>query len=326
MSVYEEKYWDLISKYLSNNITLDETDELLKWLDEDPDRSVLLNDLQRSWEKTQAYQTPEFNTDAAWQKVSDTLQLPEKTERRINWRPMLAAASLLIVFAFGWLFFQYQQGNQMIRVATADGERREIALPDGSHVFLNENSSLAYDAGIDNKEQRLVTLEGEGFFEVAKDPKHPFIITAGKTKTQVLGTSFNVKSDSTGDVKVAVFTGKVSFKPADRPNQGVILLPGDEAHYHKNGVVDKSTYSNANFLFWKNRKLEYNNTEVKTVLDDLSANYQVSFSVKDQDILHRRITSSFEGDSIPQVIDVLEALLDVRFTRRANTYTVEPVK
>ena len=327
----KERYWELISKYLSGNITLPEVEELMQWVDKDNEHADMFKELQQVWEKSQTYgQDFDPDTTLAWDNVQQRLKknkiksMPAVKVRSIN-RYWQVAAAIAFLCVMGVFFYKIIK-DQTIEIATIKGEHKEVVLPDGSKVWLNEQSFLAYAADFNKKAERNVELKGEAFFEVTKNPKKPFIIAAGETQTQVLGTSFNVKSSSEGKVTVAVFTGKVSFKPINDPKQELILLPGDEGNYKENGLIAKSHYTNTNFMFWKNKKLEFNNIPLKDVLKDIENHYKVKFILKDQDLASRKITSYFDGDSLDQVNALLEDLLEVRITKTNNSYLIQPKK
>ncbi len=325
----QERYWELISKYLSNNIALSEIEELMQWVDKDNEHADMLKELQQVWKHSKTY-GQDFDPDItlAWKNVEQRLQSPVKNLRPAKsiTRYFQVAAAIAFLCVMGVVFYKLIK-NDTIEFATLKGQHKEVTLPDGSKIWLNEQSSLTYEPDFNKEKERHVELRGEAFFEVTKNPKKPFIIKAGKTQTQVLGTSFNVKSCSEGgNVAVAVFTGRVSFKLIDKPQQAVILLPGDKGEYKEDGSISKSHYQNTNFMFWKSRKLEFNNMAVADVLKDIEIHYKVKFILKDPDIASRKITSYFDGDSLDQVITLLEDLLDVRITKANNSYLIQPKK
>jgi len=322
----EEKYWNLMSRYLSNDLSLSETEELLAWLDEDPARADLLKELRDTWDATQNY-PDDFvvDTEAGWKKLKSAIDVQEKAQVRsigtFSWIG-IAASLLLITFA-GILGYQYLNASKLIKVATVSGQNKEIVLPDGSKVWLNENSSLSYADDLNESDIREVTLRGEAFFDVAKNPSKRFVIETDKTLTQVLGTSFNVLQDKEGSIKVSVITGKVSFKSQLNPNQELILLPGDAGVISKEGYAGKSRVENQNFLFWKNKQLAFNNATLSEVLKTLEMAYHVKFQTSNEKLLQHRITTSFNHVSFIEAVDVLETLLDLKIEKSDSVYVVE---
>lgn len=322
----EEKYWNLMSRYLANELSLEETEELLTWLDDDPARADLLKELQDTWDATKNY--PEnFNVDtsAGWQKLKNLIDEREKpkvrTLSKLAWIG-IAASFLLVAFA-GFLGYKNLSQAKLIEVTTIAEQNTEIMLPDGSKVWLNENSTLSYRADFNEDAEREVKLKGEAFFEVTKNPERPFIIEAGKTLTHVLGTSFNVRQDYQGSIKVSVVTGKVLFQPIENSRQKLILLPGDAGIITKEGYSVKSKFENRNFLYWKDRELTFTNTSLSEVLKTIEDAYHVKFHLNEEELLNRRITTSFNQIPLNEVLEVIEVLLDLKIKKSDSVYVVE---
>jgi transmembrane sensor len=144
------------------------------------------------------------------------------------------AASLLLIALSGYGAFTWYGKAQMekfvITEMVTDNKIQKILLSDGSIVWLKNNSSLTYPKNFRNEGDRIVTLQGEALFEVAKNPARPFIVYTGEIATKVLGTSFNVKA-SVDNVEVTVLTGRVSVTSTTDKN-GVVVLPEQKAVYH----------------------------------------------------------------------------------------------
>ena len=114
-----------------------------------------------------------------------------KLKRKKTMLSMAAAISFLLLSAA--LLFHYSYNSNYITVTVPKGETRQLVLPDGSTVWLNSASTFKYPKKFGKK--RLVYLEdGEGFFDIVHDEKVPFVVEASGIKTNVLGTSFVVKS------------------------------------------------------------------------------------------------------------------------------------
>lgn len=323
----EDKYWLLMSRYLSNEITLEETDELLRWIEEDPERTVLLQQLQTSFEKTTSYAGGDYAFDAniAWKKVSSKL-VDEKTEplkkTKMSYLGFLKfAAVFLILLNFGWFGYRYYDNRLAIEIVNQDLEVKEVLLPDGSKVWLNKGSSLSYHKGINNLNERTISMEGEAFFEVERNPAKPFVIKVNGTETKVLGTSFNVKS-SGEKVLVSVFTGKVSFKEANSTNQ-LMLLPGEEGVFTKSIGLLKTSFDDKNFMFWKDRNLDFSNESLGEILAVVAKVYEVEFKLSDPDLKKKRITTSFHKQSLSEIKNILEVILDKKIEQAGNVYVVK---
>jgi len=321
----EDKYWLLMSRYLTNEITLEETDELLKWIDEDPKRVELLQQLQNDWGKSDVYSEADeaFDTHVAWQKVSSridqSIQKPKSKVRYLYWAKI--AALFLIVLNFGWFGFRYYNNHQVVEIVNQLAVAKEVVLPDGSQVWLNSGSKLSYQKGFVNFDERAINLDGEAFFEVKPNPEKPFIIETQGTETRVLGTSFNVKSFG-GEVAVSVFTGKVSFK-ALKASLELLLLPGEEGVFSKNQSLRKVHYENQNFMFWKDQKLDFSNERLDEVLSVIASVYGVTFKVLNPELKQKQLTTSFHKLPFVEVKTILEVILDTEIEKAGDVYVVK---
>src|SRR4030095_3625248 len=115
-------------------------------------------------------------------------------------------------------------------IITKNGNRTtKIVLPDGSQVWLNAGSNLDYNNSVFNKDLREVTLNGEAYFDVTKDPEKPFIIHTKKMDIKVLGTVFNVRSYSNEKIaEAALIKGSIEVTLKDRKDQKIVLKPNEK--------------------------------------------------------------------------------------------------
>jgi transmembrane sensor len=169
----------------------------------------------------------------------------------------------------------------MLVVATRRGERLELGLPDGSHVVLGAESRLRYSTK-DFAGARTLYLEGQGFFAVSHDPKHPFVVHARGASVQAVGTAFGVRAyhdDSTVDVAVAV--GRVLMRAkASAPGADAMLDVGDLGQIDEAGRVTVHRGANLDsYLGWVRGRLIYDMAPAATVLRDLERWYDVSIQI-----------------------------------------------
>jgi transmembrane sensor len=120
------------------------------------------------------------------------------------------------------------QPVSLSEISTRHGSRTTVTLPDGSIVWLNAGSKLLYDKNFGSR-QREVTLTGEAYFDVKKNPGKPFIIHAGKIDIKVLGTLFNVKSYPGEKVtEASLIRGSIEVLIRDRPTEKIVLKPNEK--------------------------------------------------------------------------------------------------
>lgn len=158
-------------------------------------------------------------------------------------------------------------------MATPRGREFEIVLSDGTRVWLNAASSITYPS-VFKGEVRKVSITGEAYFEVAKDEKHPFIVSVDGAEIAVLGTHFDVMAYSDErSVKTTLLEGSVKVT---RASQAMIILPGQQASFprHTTGINLK-TVDALQSVAWVKGKLSLDNLDVRAVMRQVSRWYNV---------------------------------------------------
>ena len=182
----------------------------------------------------------------------------------------------LISIAGWWLFAPQKQfsteeaGPQSTVVAISATGTQRYVLPDQSVVWLKANARLQVDTQAYKQQVRMVELlAGEAFFEVQKDPAHPFIVQNGAVQTKVLGTSFSVQTGLPGEaVRVTVATGKVAVSHKEKLLN--VLLPGKQISVQsKTGAFTENTVPVWLASLWKENELQLRSYSVIKLLSSL---------------------------------------------------------
>jgi transmembrane sensor len=305
----------LITKALSGDALPDELILLDTWRKSSAANEVKFNEMEKIWLHA-AQSELEINTDAAWQKVKLKTEQRKLTVPLYQQTWLRVAAVLAVITTVGWFGFRFAY-NPMVTIETAAMEQKEIQLPDGSKVWLNENSKLSYHKKL-NGEKRNVQLEGEAFFEVVKNPAQPFVMEAAQATTEVLGTSFNLKVlTGTLEAELSVATGKVRFTSANQKE--AIAVAGQKVAIDKNGEIEMlSAPVSVNDMAWKTRKLVFNNTPLKDVFTTLENYFKIEIKVENPNILNCHFTAEFNNPKLEQVLDVLDKTLQLSHTKEGK--------
>lgn len=199
------------------------------------------------------------------------------------WVRLAIAASVLLIGTAGLLNFNaimnWVSPVTFQKLETANGQRKQISLEDGTQIWLNPQSSITYPDHFRGK-TREVSLKGEAFFEVAKDKKHPFIVHSGQVNTQVLGTSFNIRSYvSQPSIKITLLTGRVAVRLEHAKNNlpAAEITPNQQVTYDKaTGTIAEHDFPEAaQFLARREGKLIYKGTALTEVVNDLQLFYNI---------------------------------------------------
>lgn len=209
--------------------------------------------------------------------------------------------------------------NKINTISTAKGETYQLRLPDGTAVWLNSASSLTYDATLHKSGIRSVKLDGEAYFQVAKDKLHPFVVETGKQRIEVLGTHFNVSaySDET-TTKTTLLEGSV------RLNDLRVLEPGDQASSQAFGKIAVEKVDVNEAVAWKNGKFIFTSEDITSVMRKLSRWYDVEVVYKGD-----RPAANFTGaisryDNISKILSKINYTGAVHLTVEGRRIIVMP--
>ena len=208
-----------------------------------------------------------------------------------------------------------QPDHRLFSVEAARGETKKIHLPDGSLVILNSESRIAYDDSFGVK-IRKVSLSGEAFFHVTKNPDKAFIVNARGISTKVLGTQFNIRAyPDDGPISVAVKEGTVSVYTDQAPDSSVLLVRHEKTVYHsKARKFEKINLGeNTDDFAWTAGKLIFNNIPLNDALKELERQYQVTFHLKNPAIGNCLLRGSFENDPIYEIVEAISLSLNFNY-------------
>lgn len=221
-------------------------------------------------------------------------------------RSLTAAAAVVLLCVSVWTAYLYWQPVSIETVSTL-AETRVVLLPDGTSVTLNHFSSLSYPERF-KSDNREVKLNGEAYFEVTKDKKHPFIVQTEVIDVQVLGTHFNVDAyRNNPDVRTTLLTGSVAVSNKNN-SERMILKPNEVAIYNK--VEQKLTrriLENAkNEISWRNGEFIFDNMPLQDIARELSNSFGTTIHVADSALQNYRITARFRnGENLETILSVL---------------------
>jgi len=322
---------DLAIRYITGKIDSSERKEFEKWLRESSYNNQQFDDFKESWQISgKAYQN--YNPDIAegWKIVSEKTinKLTENNKiRMLVFQIIKVAASVLLLVSLGIVGKILYDGSQREEMAIyiSTNDNKAVVLSDSTHIWLNARSQLNAPK-VFKRSQRTVYLIGEGFFEVTKNPKRPFIVHAHNTTSEVLGTSFNLNAtENDSIVSLTVVTGKVAFSNDQVKERKLVLLPGQKGKIDLTaGISSMELNRNANFLAWKTGKLQFKNASLTEVCNALTDYYKVKI-VAANHISNKPylFTGNFDNAPIDDALNVIELTLGIRFIKTGNIITIQ---
>ncbi len=327
-----DRFWlfaGLLQRYFNGKATQKEKQLIDTW------------DAQSAWEKHReivSNRKMDAACDEVWNKISSQLHFEKepKTIKSIQLRHRYVAAAaifvLLISFSYWGLRtdsgFRQQYLSWSVKpeliLQTTSRELKTRLLPDGTKVYLNGGGRLSYKTGAFNKSQREVWLEGEAFFEVAKNKEKPFIIHTGAIITTVRGTSFNIKAyPQLAENIVSVRSGKVEVGNATQTY--AVLTHNKQLTYNaanKTAQITESNWEDA--AGWTKGRLVLNGGAEELRLR-LRQQFGVEVNFEKNALANERLTGTFDKTSkLTDVLATIGAIYNIRYTIINNHVTIRP--
>ncbi len=227
----------------------------------------------------------------------------------------VAAAVALGVFA-GMRISAPEAVPGQFEIVADCGQRSDVLLPDGSRIRLNSASRVSYSTEY-GKTNRDISLEGEAFFEVAKNAELPFVVSTGNISVEALGTKFNVRSYENGDETVTLVEGKV-LTTAGRCE--AVLLPHQRVSFDRaSGTLGKPEPAGASSeVPWLRNEVAFSNDSLTAVAAEMERLYAVRVVFEDESIRELRYTGVIPNTSLKTMLSLITETSPVAWTMEGN--------
>jgi len=296
-----------------------------KWLEANPqyEKEVLkARELILSLNYPATSQPDEQEKDEILKSILQVSRTPQKAKKPDqSYRFIRVAASVVLAIGIGLLFYYkgfnnatQVSGNQLeiktIKKQNPKGRKSEIILSDGTRVMLNSNSTITYHS--DFSQNRHVELDGEAYFEVAKDAEHPFRVKSGKVQTVALGTAFNVKAFE-GTVDVFLTEGSVEVSVLDQSERIIRLEPMQKTAWSlQKGLEEPSYQKDMTDMLWTKGIIYFKEAPISEVLRTLENWYDVQIDVSGgyEEV---KYSGEFDNEYLSNVLQSMSQALDMTF-------------
>ncbi|WP_273822509.1 FecR family protein [Pseudomonas asplenii] len=242
---------------------------------------------------------------------------PERSRRRPLLRYAVAAGVLAVAVGLGLFSGLNHPAPYSATFATVLGERRQVALPDGSVIDLNSRSRVRVSY---ERDRRSVELEqGEALFSVEHDSSRPFVVQTGVGKVTVTGTRFDVRRDPT-QTRVVVEAGTVRVQGRNaRDDEFVSLTAGLGTRVDAQGnVAAAQAVDPGELTAWRSGKLVFNNASLADVVAEVSRYRDRPLTVANPAVGNLRLTSVFKLNDTDALLNALPNILPVAVRSRAD--------
>ncbi|HOP57891.1 MAG TPA: FecR domain-containing protein [Bacteroidales bacterium] len=320
---YNSSEWEKLARHMSEENN-QPSDFFQRFLSEDKYNTY------KQWKELKNMdENKEIDVDYAWRKVVSRLNKESnqsvRNQRKVffSGRIMMkiAAVSLILVSLGIVTLYMAKTGFPYKKTVISTGineTNREVILPDGSNVFLNRNTYLAYRSDY-GKAERNVELKGEAFFEVSSDTGNPFTVDAGKARIKVLGTSFNVITDNPeAEVEVFVETGHVIL--SDNSGKQNILLDSGYVGTIGSEMPEKKFNNDPNYLAYHKGVLKYDGQTLDIVFRDLERVYDMKIVADDPEILDLPWATTIDNQPHDTIIRLICASFILGYSKEGDVY------
>lgn len=240
--------------------------------------------------------------------LSKALCVRKRRVPLLKWAGSVAAAviALFLLYNVPVLFLEdFPKEVAFNTIKVPAGQRVEVTLADGTHLWLNARSEFSYPPSF-NGDKREVHLKGEAFFDVAKDENKKFIVHTGRCEIEVLGTQFNVEAYSEDDFSTALLRGSVRVTDTSQQNESVVLEPNnavrlDRGRLAVTPITDLSAYS------WKDGVFTFKDIDFNVLMKKLEKNYGIRIIIENPELDDYACSGKIRiSDGVDEVLRALQ--------------------
>ena len=308
----------LIQKYASGDISRHQMQVLGNWAKENDSNLKYYRQFRKIFDNNLPHA---IQTGTALENVLARIEEKNKGKRIVFILQRIAAVLFipLVISILLYLFIHHERNQDAeIRyrtITSAFGSVCSFDLNDGSRVWLNSGSSLQVPERF-AKDERLVRLSGEAYFEVKSDRSSHFIVETWNFSVEATGTRFTVMSYINQTPSVTLAEGRVTVHTLleNRNLENIPMLPGQHLSIDLNnkGIIleQGETYK---YYSWKDGKLVFRDDLLANVMQRISLQYNVDIEIADQSILQNRYRATFENESLTEVLDLLKLASPINY-------------
>lgn len=341
---------DLLFKKKNGTLSLREHAELAKMLDADASEPNLVKDLEKYLNVPLGFTNEVTEEDIALslQKMHKRRLASGAKMRRMNisgWiKTASAIAASLLLAVVAVLFYikkaETDKGQPNI-VSTRKGAKSNIVLPDGTKVWINDDTKLTYY--YDFKSRREVFLAGEAYFDVTHDEEHPFIVHTPTINIKVLGTVFNVRAYANeATTQTTLLKGAVEVGLNSDKNKRILLKPNEKVTIQNSYIQEKqerqkehkaiivletittdSVDASVSEIQWVKKRLAFNQEPLADIARELERWYDVTVTIDAAVAQDKRYSGIFENKSLEHVLQALQLTSGFNYTIRGNEVFIE---
>lgn len=320
-------YRVLIERFFSDTISEEELSLLRQWYCDETKKDEIKSLYWDKWCASSDDMDIEVQTQV-WQSLQKVLEEKEPMEDKAKvisphrhriylW--MRYAALFLLPFMGGIFtyYFFVAKGSSVLpmkdmEVIVERGQKAKVSLPDGTSVWMNSDTKLKYAADFNYKD-RVIELDGEAFFDVAKNKEKPFVVKANDLEVQALGTQFNVKAYSTDNqIVTSLIEGMVAVRDK---KETVILNPNEMADFYKfdNKIVKNRIEDVDLVLAWRANELAFDGENLEEIATTLERLYNINIVFESPKLKKIRFSGKIKNNNLENVFQLINLVAPISY-------------
>jgi ferric-dicitrate binding protein FerR (iron transport regulator) len=305
----------------------EEEKQLNDWLTENHENVELYCQLQSIWDSGKVSEKEKDFSKRKWEELHKLIsgsKSKSKQKLYFNWTSYAAAIFLVLLIASIAVNFIFhpqketliEQIQSIQNVVFNHNGVQKLVLPDSSVVWLNDRTKFSYP-GEFNTDKRVVSMEGNVFFEVQKNEVQPFVVQAGKVDVAVTGTTFFVETETEKNTLVALVSGGVTVYVKNE--EGAVinsakLIPGQQAKINKaNNLLSVTTVDISYYVAWKDGTYRFVDEPLSIIAKQLSHRYNMKI-VLSPSVKNKRFTGRIApGQNINAIMKIINETHPVKY-------------
>lgn len=328
MNTEFDKYTILLEKFFCKKATTEEIKELNLWIATNNNHQEFDSFCEKVWGLNSTKQTDPNTRKEIWKNLNITIRNHDNKKRSFNLPDTLyrIAVGVLIPLCIGLftyiLIYRTPKNTSVPFEAVVDyGQKANLTLPDGTKVWLNSGSKLKYDEAFNIKE-RTIYLDGEAYFEVAKNPKKKFTVSCNGLNVEAIGTVFNVKGyHSDTQVTASLINGSIKVY---NKNKCTLLHPNEALEYSKiENLFSKSKITDIREIdFWRRNILFFRSATLEEISKTLERAYGITIRFKSEDLKQVTFSGSIRNNSLTNVFHIISLTYPLSYNIKRDTVTI----
>ena len=323
-----EKFILLLEKFFHKEITREEIKELTGWIQQSGLRKNFEAHCKEMWEQASSEIDKETQKEI-WRAIKQETGNYQKYKYfSISPTVYRIAASILLAVCLGLGIYIFRSDmayknmeNEMVETVVDRGQKASLTLPDGTKVWLNSATKLTYNSNY-NRKERMVQLEGEAYFEVAKNPEKKFTVSCNGLNIEALGTSFNVKGYYTDQtVSTSLLEGKVRVY---NDKNSILLAPQQQLSYNKttNDFTQTEIKDTREIDFWRRNILFFKSASLEEIAKTLERMYGITVVFETQELKDIPFSGSIRNNSLSNVFHIISLTYPLKYKLEKDTVTI----